>query len=246
MSSEEPGAEREPEAATPTTEEAPAPAPEAEQVEEPVPAPEEERTTEEEYEELIVPEKPLKPRKKRKHIGAIITVVIILIILVIWTLASPKILVQQGRTYVDSPEFANLGNFTGYHNSWAANTTWGISVSGEDNVTVNETFSLQILVTKVSERPSNFWFRGTAITVTNMTVLNESGRILAMLGDKSDLGFGKAGTLDLSLNSTGNHTLKVTVQFLVYIDMRIGFLPVEKINLEPLELRQIQVNAPAP
>lgn len=242
MSSQEPGEEGDSGAVAPQTDEAAPPAaPEAAEVEEPVAVPDEGASTEAEYEELIVPEKVAKPRKKRKHIGAIITVVVILLILVAWTVASPKILTVEGATYVNSSVYANLGNFTGFHKSWAANTTWGISVSGDDNVSVNETFPILILVTKVKEKPSNFWFRGTAISITNMTVRDGAGVILALLGNKSDLGFGKAGTLNLKFSNPGNYSLSVTVQFLVYVDMRIGFLPVEKINLEPLELNPIVV-----
>lgn len=246
MNSKEPGAEGEPEVETTTPEEQPVPAPEPEEAEEPVSAPEEPPSAEEEYEELIVPEKPIKPRKKRKHVGAYITVAVILIILVAWTLASPKLLAAQGRTYVDSGYYANLGDFAGYHKNWAANTTWGISVRGEDNVTVNETFTISILITKVSEKPNNFWFRGTAIAITNMSVLDEDNRTIALLNNKSDPGYGKEGTLVLSLSTLGDHTLKVKAQFLVYVDMRIGFLPVEKIDLQPLELRPIRANPAAP
>jgi len=216
--------------------------PAATEVEDAVPAPDEQPSAEEEYEELIEPEKPSKPRKKRKHIGAIVTVVVVLVILVAWTFLSPKILPQEGRTYVKSSTYANLANFTGDLKSWAATTTWGISVSGPNSVSANQTFSLLILVTKVTEQPRNFWFRGTAITITNMTILDSGGRILASLGNTSDLGFGKAGTLRLQLANPGNYSLKATVQFLVYVDMRIGFLPVQKINLEePLELKPITV-----
>jgi len=239
VSSKEPGSEEESESAAPVVEEE---IPAEKEAEEEVPAREEERSVDEEYEELIEPEKPKKPRKKRKHIGAIITVIVILIILLVWTVASPKILVQSGMTYVDSASYANLGNFTGSHKSWAANTTWGISVSGPDAVDANETFSLFVLVTKVAETPANFWFRGTAISITNVSVLDSGGDILGSMTNRSDLGFGKGATVKLSLPVLGNTTLKVTVQFLVYVDMRLGFLPVEKINLEPLELEPILVS----
>lgn len=240
MSSEEPSKEPGPETPAPETDEGtPAAAPE---VEEPVSTPEEEPSAEEEYEELIEPEKPPKPRKKRGHLGAIITVVVILIILVVWTILSPRILPSEGKTYVEeSSDYATLANFTGSHTSWAANTTWGISVSGPRAANASEPFSLSVLVTKVSEKPSNFWFRGTSISVTNMSVLR-NGTPLASLTNKTDLGFGLLGTLNLSIADPGVYSLQVTVQFMVYVDMRIGFLPVEKINLAPLDLKTIIIN----
>jgi len=237
MSSEEPGPEQNNEVTPPSPDEGP-PAP---GVEEPVIAPPEEVPLGEEYEELIEPEEPAKPRKKRKHVGAIIFVVIIIIILLTWTLLSPKIMPVQGTTYVDSATYANLASFNGTRDTWAGTTTWGISVSGPTSAAVNQTISIMVLITKISEDPGNFWFRGTAITVTNVTVLDSEGTILATMGNRSDLGFGKAGTVRLSFPHAGDHTLKVTAQFLVYVDMRIGYLPVEKINIEPLELEPIHI-----
>ncbi len=206
-------------------------------VEEPVTEPSEEPSTEEQYEELVEPEKPSKPRKKRKHLGAIITVAVILIILLVWTILSPGIMPVEGDLYINSSTYANLGSFNQTLSSWAATTNWGVSVSGPSNVSANQTLTFLVLISKVSEKPSNFWFRGTAITITNMTIIDsESGRILTTMANKSDLGYGKLATLKLSFASPGSYALSVTGQFLVYVDMRIGFLPVEKINLEPFKL----------
>jgi len=241
MNSQEPSGDASNEDAVPAKDEE---VPAEEAVEEPVATPEDELSTEEQYEELIEPEKPRKIRKPRgrpKHLGAIITVVVILIILIVWTLVSPKILPSVGVTYVESPVYANLANFSAEHQSWAALTEWGISVSGPDNVSANETFTLQVLVTKISEEPRNFWFRGTAITLTSMTVIDENGTVLSSMSNKSDHQYGKLATISLSIKDPGSYVLKVTGQFLVYVDMRIGFLPVEKINLAPLELNPIVV-----
>lgn len=65
-----------------------------------------------------------KPKKTR-HWAGIITVIAIIVILVLWTLLSPKILPQEGMTYVLSPKYANLGNFTGSRNIWAGDMVGG-------------------------------------------------------------------------------------------------------------------------
>jgi hypothetical protein len=221
-------------------------APEPQPVEEPVIEPAEGTLPEEEYEELIEPEKPRKPRKKTKHLGAIITVIVILVILVLWTVLGPRLLPVEGTTYVNSSTYANLGSFNETLKSWAATTNWGISVStpdaivSADNATVaaNQTITILVLVSKVSEKPGNFWFRGTAVSITNMTLIDsDSGVIVSTMTNKSHLGYGEIATLKFSLKP-GNYNLSLTGQFLVYVGMRIGFLPVEKINLEPFELEK--------
>ena len=220
--------------------------PETQAVEEPVLEPTEETPPEEEYEELIEPEKPQKPRKKRKHLGAIITVFVIIMILVLWTVLTPKLLPVVGTTYVNSTTYSNLGSFNETLKSWATRTNWGVSVSTPDavitadNATVpaNQTFMILVLVSKVSESPSNFWLRGTAVSITNMTIIDsDTGVIVTTMANKSHLGYGEVATLKLSLKP-GHYNLSLTGQFLVYVGMRIGFLPVEKINLEPFELEK--------
>ena len=222
-------------------------APEPQGVEEPVIEPVEETPPEEEYEELIEPEKPQKPRKKTRHLGAVITVIVVLVILILWTVFTPKLLPVEGTIYVDSNAYANLGSFNETLKSWAATTNWGISVSSPDaNVTAdrtatvpaNQTIIIMVLVSKVSERPSNFWFRGTAVSITNMTIIDsDTGVIVSTMANKSRLGYGAVATLKFSLEP-GHYNLSLTGQFLVYVGMRIGFLPVEKISLEPFELEK--------
>ena len=220
------------------------------EIEEPVSEPTEEAPVEEEYEELIEPEKTKKPRKKRNHLGAIITAIAVLIVLVLWTVLSPRIMPAEGTTYIDSETYANLGSFNDTLKSWAATTTWGISAGtpsgtiSENSATVpaNETITLLVLVSKVSERPGNFWFRGTAVSITNMTLLDAStGVIVTTMTNKSHLGYGEVATLKFSLGP-GHYNLKLTGQFLVYVDMRIGFLPVEKVSFggeEPFDLKEL-------
>ena len=221
-------------------------APEPQGVEEPVMEPAEDAPPEEDYEELVEPEKPQKPRKKTRHLGAIITVTVVLIILVLWTVLSPRLLPVEGTIYVNSDTYASLGSFNETLKSWAATTNWGISVStpdaimSADNATVpaNQTITILVLVSKVSEKPGNFWFRGTAVSITNMTLIDtESGVIVSTMANKSHLGYGEVATLKFSLEP-GDYNLSLTGQFLVYVGMRIGFLPVEKINLEPFELEK--------
>ncbi len=232
MSSENPSPEESPETATPPAE----PEPE-EPVEEPVQEPAGE-TSEDQYEELVEPEKPEKPRKKRRHLGAIVTVIVILVILLLWTVLSPRIMPEQSTTYVNpSSSYATLGSFNETRQSWAATTNWGISVSGPENVTANTTFTILVLISKVSEKSSNFWFRGTAISITNMTLTYTGGGLVAKMSNKTDLGYGKLAAIRASLPH-GTYSLSVTGQFLVYVDMRIGFLPVEKINIEPFQLTE--------
>lgn len=192
----------------------------------------------EDYEEVMEPEKPQKPKKNR-HWGAIITVMIIIVILVAWTLFSPKMIPVEGRTYVDSSTFANLGNFTGFRDIWTGNTTWGMSINGPESTAAGQQTEFKILFTKVAERTSNFFFRGNAVTLTNVSIFNASGEFLGKMTSHRNVGYGEEATVKVTFTEAKAYDLYVTAKFTVYEDMRIGFFPVESVTVPPVYFNEL-------
>jgi hypothetical protein len=54
--------------------------------------------------------------------------------------------------------------------------------------------------------------------------------------NSSDLGFGKTARVPVSFDSPGNYSLYVSVKFLVYGVMRIGFIPVKAVSVQQVFL----------
>ena len=187
------------------------------------------------YDEHVEPEKPKKPRKRRRYGGYVILITVILI-LVIWTIASPKVMREAGDAYTSSPSYANLGNYTGYRDIWAGNMTWGFSISGPNVTHVGTPISISVLITKVYEKPGNFFFRGTWISLENVSLYDIDGTFLASMSNYTTGGFGPTATIPFSLDVVGEHDLYVRAQFLVYMDMRIGFIPLESVRSPPIYL----------
>jgi hypothetical protein len=182
-----------------------------------------------------------KVKPKRKHWVGIIAVIVIIVLLLLWTLLSPKVMSPQGTTYVDSPKYASLGNFTGARNIWTGTVNWGVSVSGPDNATAGMPIEFKVLVTKMSEKPSNFFFRGIGISITNCTLWDLNGTYIAKLSSLQDLGFGKMAIINITL-PVGVHDLYVSVKFTEYEVMRLGFIPLESLLVEKVDLSSITVH----
>jgi hypothetical protein len=187
------------------------------------------------------PETSPKEKPKKKHWAGIITVIVIIVLLLLWTLLSPKVLPPQGTTYVDSPKYASLGNFTGARDIWTGDVNWGVSVDGPDNVTAGTQIQVKVLITKVSESPSNFFFRGIGISITNCTLWDLNGTYIAKFSSLQDLGFGKMAIINTTL-PVGNHDLYVSVKFTEYEVMRLGFIPLESVQVEKVFLSSIHIS----
>lgn len=202
------------------------------------PAPEKAEASEafiEDYEEYIEPEKPQRPRKKLPVVPIIVTVAIVLV-LVSWTLLSPEIMPEVGGTYIESPTYAGWGNYTGYRDIWAGNTTWGVAISGHATAAGNRQIEVNVLITKVFERPGNWFFRGTAISLRNVSVFADDGTFLGSMSNSTNLGFGVLATVPVSFAANGTYDLYVTAKFLVYEVMRLGFVPLEMVNVQQVYL----------
>jgi hypothetical protein len=192
----------------------------------------------EDYEGLITPEKP--PRKPR-HIpwGGIVLTAAIIIFLVSWTVLSPEVMPQEGDTYTSSPVHASWGNYTGYRDIWAGNMTWGVSISGHATSQGNESVELTVLITKVYERTGNWFFRGTAIDLRNVSVFMgslDNATYLASMSNKTDKGYGVAAEVPVTFPGPGVYELFVSAKFMVYEVMRIGFIPLESVLVEAVYL----------
>lgn len=212
----------------------PPPQPEPEQV----PAGEEvglDRMWEEAYEELIVPEEEEAPRPRKRREGrsrGLIALSVVLVILLLWTLLSPQVMGPVGEKYVGSPTYASWGNYTGTRELWTGTTTWGVSIRCLSNSSGNSSVDLGVLVTKISERTSNWLFRGTGIELRNISAYDENDNFLGAMTNHSDLGYGVLAYLPIEFPSQGSYWVYVKVKFLVSEVMRIGFLPLEAVQVE--------------
>jgi len=200
----------------------------------------EEDVWKEDYEDLIEPEKRPKPRgHKPTPWGAILTTLAIVVALVAWTILSPGVMPQQGDTYTKSPTHASWGNYTGYRDIWVGNTTWGVSVSGHATSAGSQSVEITVLVTKVRERPSNWFFRGTAISLRNVSVYmgsEDNATFLASMTNLTEHDYGVSATIPVSFGGPGAYELFIKARFMVYEVMRIGFIPLESVNVPPVYL----------
>ncbi len=230
----------------------PSPAPETETQPEPAPEaqPREEGVWKEDYDDVIEPseeekaaaETPKVKPKKKRHLVGIITLIVVIVFLLLWTLLSPKVMPTQGTTYVDSHKYASLGNYTGTRDIWSGNVAWGFSVSLSNNTTSAGTpIEFQVLVTKISERPGNFFFRGLAITIENCSLWDGNGTFIAKMTSSKDLGFGKMAIMTASLPRGSYSDLYVSMKFTEYEVMRIGYVPLENVLVEKISLEQLVV-----
>jgi hypothetical protein len=195
----------------------------------------EEDVWKENYEELIKPEKRPTPRGHRRMpwVG-ILTTLAIVVALVVWTILSPGVMPQQGDTYTKSPIHASWGNYTGYMVTWAGNMTWGASVSGHATSAGNRSVEITVLVTKVFERPGNWFFRGTAVSLKNVSAYIgslDNAIFLASMNSTTEHDYGVSATIPVSFAGPGVYDVFITVRFMVYEVMRIGFIPLKSVNM---------------
>ena len=191
-----------------------------------------EHSWDEDYEEHIDGKElpPPKPDKKRGY-GGLIVIIIIILILILWTVFSPKILPEVGSTYVESHHYANLGNYVGDRDIWAGEMVWGVAISGPSNATVGETIDITVMVTKISEKPGNWFFEGTAVSLRNVSFYDENGTFVAEMSNWTSEDIGLVATVPVSFDYPDSYYLYVYVKFLVTMDMRIGFLPLESVEI---------------
>lgn len=200
----------------------------------------EEDVWKEDYEDLIEPEKRPTPRGHRTMpwVGILATLAIVAA-LVVWTILSPSVMLQQGDTYTRSPIHASWGNYTGYRDIWAGNMTWGVSVSGHATSAGNLSVEITVLVTKVSERPGNWFLRGTAISLKNVSVYIgplDNATFLASMTSATEHDYGVSTTIPATFGGPGVYEILIKVRFIVYEVMRIGFIPLESVNVYPVYL----------
>jgi hypothetical protein len=237
LSSEQPKPDVRPEEPAATQE--PVPPPQKASPAEPASRPEED-VWKEDYEDLIEPEKrPTPHRHRTTPWGAILITFTIVAALVVWTILSPGIMPQQGDTYTRSSIHASWGNYTGYRDIWAGNMTWGVSVSGHATSAGNLSVEITVLVTKVYERPGNWFFKGTAISLKNVSVFIgplDNATFLASMNSTTEYDYGVSATIPVTFGGTGEYEILIKVRFMVYEVMRIGFIPLESVNVYPVYL----------
>jgi len=158
--------------------------------------------------------------------------VVIVLVMILWTVLSPEVMPQSGDTYLNSQRYANLTGFAGEVDTWAGNSTWALSVSGSGTTSVGTVLNISVLVSKVNENPANAWFRGTGISLKNVSVYLADGSFVGAKSNKSDIGFGLLANVPISFSGPGNYELYAYVKFVIYADMRIGFLPVKAVEME--------------
>jgi hypothetical protein len=230
LSSEKPGIvapEEEPPPPPPEPEPAPAAKKEPE-------APENESAWIEDYEEHINGEElPPPRRKKKRHMGLIIVLVAIIIFMIVWTLFTPNVMPETGSAYQTWEPTLYLGDFEGYRDMWAGNMTWGVAIRGQDAVMNHTVLNISVLITKVDEKPGNWFFQGTSVSLKNVSIYidDENETYLGSMSDWTETDLGLLATVPVSFNKSGEYYLYVYVKFMVFEDMRIGFLPLEALQI---------------
>ncbi|GEM_PF-3492556 len=178
------------------------------------------------------------PRKKKSHRLGIILAIAIVLILVVWTLLSPQVLPESGETYLDSGTYANLGSYNGTLDIWwlfnlvhVADTSWGVSVSGDQNVSAGEAATFHVLVTKVDEVMKNPWFVGTSVDLKKVELYTEDGVQLGSMVSESSEPFGPMAEVEATFDSPGAYECQVYVEMTIYGKMIIGYLPVKVLRI---------------
>lgn len=193
----------------------------------------------EEWIEEYEPEKEVTPPKKRRRriVGAAIAVAVVLI-LVLWTLLSPAVLPVAGVTYLESETYANLGAYSVELDIWwlfdvihLADTTWGVSVSGDANVSAGQPATFHVLVTKVSESMKNPWFVGTSVDLKKVEMYAGDGTLLGSMVSESGEPFGPMAEVEATFDSPGEYEFRIYVEFTVSSKMIVGFLPVKSVRI---------------
>jgi hypothetical protein len=103
----------------------------------------------------------------------------------------------------------------------------------------NGSFVLDVLLTKISENTSNWFMRGFAATLSNMSVFLDDGTFLASMSNSTTLGYGIMGTIPVTMPGPGNYTVYVYAKFTMFEAMRIGFLPVKAVEIRAAYLNDI-------
>lgn len=190
----------------------------------------------EEYEREGKRPKPKKEREKPRRIGRWIALGAVIIILVVWTLISPSIMSVAGSAYMTSEEHANLGSEPIEQDVQvvaslfsAGTTTWGVSMGGEANATVDDDAVFQVTVSKISEERGGFWFMGTDISLRNVSMYLDDDTLIGWMVEKQELHNRSVGTVHASFTETGVFDCYIVLRFSVYEVMRIGFLPADKV-----------------
>ena len=190
----------------------------------------------EEYEREGRRVKPRKEREEPRRLLRWIVLVAVIIVLVVWTLISPSVMPVSGTTYTESEETANLGSEAFTQNVRIASglisvgaTTWAISMSGDPNATVDEDAVFQVMVSKMSEDNGGFWFKGTDISLRNVSFYTVDDALIGWMTDKEEESDRSIGEVHAIFTEPGIYDCHVTVKFSVYEIMRIGFLPADKV-----------------
>ena len=191
----------------------------------------------EEYEREGRRPKPKKERERPRRIGRWIVLGAVVIILVVWTLVSPSIMSVSGTMYVATEEYANLGSDTIEQDVQviasvvtAGATTWGISVGGDANATVDDDAVFEVIVSKISEERGGFWFMGTDISLRNVSMYLDDDTLIGWMVEKQELHNRSVGTVHATFSETGVFDCYIVLKFSVYEVMRIGFLPADKVT----------------
>lgn len=193
----------------------------------------------EEWIEEYESEKKEKPkRRKVPHAFGIAATVAILLILVLWTLLSPQVLPESGDSYVDSQTYANLGSYTGemdirilFDTLYVADVVWGVSVSGDSNVSSGQPSTFQVLVTKVDETMKNPWFVGTSVDLKRVDLFVEGGDRVGSMVSESSEPFGPLAQVEAEFDAPGTYECYVYVEITIYCKMLIGFLPAKVLRV---------------
>ena len=87
-------------------------------------------------------------------------------------------------------------------------------------------------LTKVYEKPGNWFFRGTTVTLNNVSLFGMDGSYIAGMSNWTNVGYGLMATIPVTFAANGTYDLYVYAKFTVYEVMRIGYIPLEAVQIE--------------
>jgi hypothetical protein len=199
----------------------------------------------EEYEEELEPEEPRKPKKpaKERHVFGPVALLVIVLLLILWTFWSPKVMSVTGDMYIGSVTYASLGNETFAMDVGVAadlvdagHVVWGVSINGSGTAVVGQSAVFRITLSKVAEDPSNFFFRGTAVKLEEVSLFEDDGTFLGTSHGYEETRLAVTASVSVTFDEPGEHDLVVYVRFTVYEVMRLGYLPCKDVELKDIDL----------
>ncbi len=189
--------------------------------------------------------------EKPRRTGLWIFAIVVASLLIIWVILTPSAMSEVGAAYLSDDDYANLGSDTAtvdvrvVASTFKVGTvTWGIGISGDANVTVEEDAVFHVTVMKISEDGGGFWFKGTWVRLRNVSLFTEADELVGWMSGYTVEGIGDVARVHAMFDEPGTYSCYVSVRFSVYENMLLGFIPADSVVFAEVHLSSQIVVAP--